>query len=58
MHYMYTHAYIGIEVHPHGIPAPFQIKMVTICAYLDLPARASVLNVVQFNGLYGCNFCE
>ena len=54
----YTHAYIGIEVHPHGMPAPFQMKMVTICACLDLPARASVLNVVQFNGLYGCNFCE
>ena len=25
---------------------------------VDLPARASVLNMKQFNGKYGCSQCE
>ena len=25
---------------------------------LDLPAKAIVLNSKQFNGLYGCTYCE
>ena len=27
-------------------------------AILDCPARAAVQNVMQFNGAYGCSFCE
>ena len=23
-----------------------------------MPARASALNIMQYNGIYGCNFCE
>lgn len=34
------------------------MKVYTICACFDLPARASALNIMQFNGQYGCNFCE
>lgn len=48
----------GIEVHPCGTPSPFRMKVFTICACFDLPARASVLNTTQFNGQYGCNFCQ
>ena len=28
-----------------------------MCA-VDLPARASVLNMKQFNGKWGCTYCE
>ena len=34
------------------------MKAYTIYACFDLPARASALNVIQYNGYYGCNFCE
>ena len=49
---------VGIEVHPPGLHTPFHVKAYTICASFDLPARASALNVIQYNGEYGCNFCE
>ena len=48
----------GFEVHPHGSQTSFHVKAYTICACFDLPARASALNVIQYNGQYGCNFCE
>lgn len=40
------------------MPSPFQMKVYTICACFDLPARASALNMMQFNGQHGCNFCQ
>jgi hypothetical protein len=33
----------------------FQIKIVQVVA--DLPAKASILNMTQFNGYYGCSVC-
>jgi len=30
--------------------------LLAVCC--DLPARAAVLNAVQFNGYYGCCYCE
>ena len=48
----------GIEIHPHGFQTYFHLKVYTICACFDLPARASALNVMQYNGQYGCNFYE
>ena len=47
----------GIEVHPCDTLFPFQMKAFVICACFDLPARASALNMIQFNGKQGCNFC-
>lgn len=32
--------------------------VLTIAATCDLPAKALVLNTVQFNGKYGCAKCE
>lgn len=32
--------------------------MHVICVSCDLPAKALVQNFVQFNGIYGCGFCE
>ena len=34
------------------------IKVHTICVCCDLPAKALVQNFIQFNGQYGCGFCE
>ena len=38
-------------------------EMINICLHLhagifDLPAQASVLNVIQFNGAFGCLYCK
>ena len=46
----------GITAHtPTGIK---NIKAVLLAGIFDLPAKASVLNTVQFNGKYGCNYCK
>ena len=34
------------------------ITVHTICVSCDLPAKALVQNFIQFNGVYGCGFCE
>ena len=34
------------------------MKVYVICACFDLPARATALNMIQFNGKQGCNFCQ
>ena len=34
------------------------IRAAIIAMTLDLPARALVLNMRQFNGLHGCHLCE
>ena len=49
---------IDIEVHPHDAQSSFQMHACTICASFDLPARASALNCIHFNGQFGCSFCE
>ena len=33
------------------------IKAKVLMAVLDLPAKATATNMVQFNGKYGCNYC-
>ena len=37
---------------------PFRLKAFVIGYTCDLPARAAVQNFVQFNGYFGCSFCE
>lgn len=37
--------------------APFTCKVVLAACTCDLPARAQVMNMAQFNAYYGCNFC-
>ena len=33
-------------------------KAIVLCATLDLPAKAKVQNVIQFNGEFGCSSCK
>lgn len=48
----------GILVQFAGAPEPFVCKVLTIAGTCDLPAKALVLNSVQFNGHFGCLKCE
>ncbi len=50
--------YIGVSIQFVDRNEPVNIKPFVICFTADLPARAAVQNVVQFNGFYGCSFCE
>ena len=34
------------------------VKCRLLCAVMDLPAKASLLNCTQFNGAYGCPTCK
>lgn len=48
----------GITVKFAGAQFPFTCKLLTIAGTCDLPAKALVLNTVQFNGKFGCLKCE
>ncbi|XP_041916006.1 uncharacterized protein LOC121680620 isoform X3 [Alosa sapidissima] len=49
----------GILVQPAGLTSePFLCKVLTIAGTCDLPAKALVLNSVQYNGKFGCHKCE
>ena len=45
-------------MHPPDVDEPFMMTVHTICCCCDLPAKALVQNFIQFNGIYGCSFCE
>ena len=43
---------------PITTPAgPKLLRAKLLCCVFDLPARASVLNLMQWNGQYGCTYC-
>lgn len=48
----------GISVQFAGAQEPFICRAYTIAGTCDLPAKALVLNAVQFNGQFGCLKCE
>lgn len=54
--YLYMHA--SVLVQPPGFEQPFTMKLLVVGCTCDLPARALVTNMMQFNGVYGCTFCE
>lgn len=43
---------LGIEIRGK------RVRVAIVAASCDLPARALVLNMRQFNGLHGCHLCE
>lgn len=47
----------GVEVNPNK-DGPFQMFAHVVGSTCDLPARAIVQNIIQFNGAYGCTYCE
>ena len=49
--------YIGIHIAPPTINA-FTCCAVLLCVtYCYLPAKAMIMNFMQFNGFYGCCHC-
>lgn len=54
----YNKRTLGVEVCPPEYQKPFQVTLHVLCCSCDLPARAIVQNFNQFNGAYGCGFCE
>ena len=54
--YVYLFSFIGIEVStPSGVHT---VKAALVAISCDLPARALVLNMRQFNGAQACHLCE
>lgn len=47
---------IGITVTPPDTNS-CTCRAALLASTLDLPARAAVMNLVQFNGFYGCSHC-
>ena len=47
---------LGIDVSTSGGKRKIKAAIVTVSC--DLPARAMVLNMKQFNGQHGCHLCE
>ena len=48
---------LGFDVLPYD-SCGFQMRLHVIGCTCDLPARAMVQNFTQYNGAYGCGFCE
>ena len=47
----------GIEVSSPDVPNSFVYHAMLLCGTCDLPAKAIVHNMTQFNGYYGCSHC-
>lgn len=46
---------INVTIPGNGVHV---VKAKLICAVMDLPAKASILNCMQYNGAYGCSTCK
>lgn len=47
----------GIQLYSPDIMANFTCRVMLLCGTCDLPAKAMVYNMIQFNGNYGCSHC-
>ena len=47
----------GVEVYSPDISDNFVCRAMLLCGSCDLPAKAIVLNMKQYNGEYGCSHC-
>lgn len=48
----------GVHVKSPDVPQEFICKGIVLCGTCDLPAKAIILNMLQFNGRYGCPKCK
>ena len=48
----------GIEVSSPDVSTNFICRAMLLCGTCDLPAKAMVYNMIQFNGKYGCTYCK
>jgi hypothetical protein len=49
--------YTGLEI---DIPkeGKHTVRAQLLCVVVDLPAKAAILNCMQYNGAYGCSSCK
>ena len=47
----------GIEIFSPDIEGSFLCRAMLLCGTCDLPAKALVYNMTQFNGYFGCTHC-
>ena len=47
----------GVEVFSPDIKKSFVCRVMLLCGTCDLPAKAMVYNMMQFNGNHGCSHC-
>lgn len=53
-----SHLYTkGVEMFSPDIPGNFLCRALLVCGTCDLPAKAIVYNMTQFNGYFGCTHC-
>ena len=54
---LYTYTYTGLEV---DVPKEGKrtVRAQLLCVVVDLPAKAAILNCMQYNGEYGCSSCK
>lgn len=48
----------SISVIDNDVEKKFDLVFLPILLVADLPAKASMLNMMQYNGLYGCHLCS
>ena len=56
--YLYTCMTLGVEICVAGESRSKTIKTKLLYVVMDLPAKASMLNCNQYNGIYGCSTCK
>ena len=47
----------GVELYSPDIEKTFLCQAMLLCGTCDLPAKAMVYNMTQYNGKYGCSHC-
>uniref|UniRef100_A0A6V7IHC1 Transposase domain-containing protein n=1 Tax=Bracon brevicornis TaxID=1563983 RepID=A0A6V7IHC1_9HYME len=52
-----THLYDGENFDVRDLEEQVKVRAIVICGTCDLPAKAIFLNMVQFNGTFGCHKC-
>ena len=53
-----SHLYTeGVEMFSPDIQGNFLCRALLFCGTCDLPAKAIVYNITQFNGYFGCTHC-
>ena len=56
LHYMLLILHIGVAVSVKNVEVICRARL--LYALCDLPAKAALFNIIQFNGQYGCPSCN
>lgn len=48
----------GVSLHVQDLRKKVKIRAFVLCGTCDLPAKALMLNMTQYNGKFGCHICK